>query len=297
MKAFFYNFKSIIFHLRFNISIALLPVFLWGYALTEADISRNFINGIIILHLLIYPASNGIYSYFDERKGVIYGFKGVKPASVFTLVASIILLLVGIYWASKVNISYFSIVLAFAILFFLFSFPSTGIKKRPFYAISFLGLTYGLLGFLAGWVCAFDLKGLLNPFHLGGAVSSAGFVAGFYTLSLVYRISEDSIPTGGLFVEKLGLVGVFRFVKIILPISGLIATIVIAGKFTLYELIGIIIYFLIGFLVVERFEKNFHLQKEFQNYRTIMNINLTNSIILSSYLFFRILAVNYLLID
>ncbi|MFN3134104.1 MAG: hypothetical protein ACK44H_00880 [Candidatus Kryptonium sp.] len=291
------NLRSTFFHLRFNVSLAFLPIFLWGYALTEADISRNFIFGLLILHFLIYPAINGVYCYFDDRKGVVYGLRNVKPASAFTLVISLVLLLVGIYFSSKINPTYFGVVISIVVLSFLFSYPSTGIKTKPFYGILTLALTYGLLGFIAGWVCAFDLKSLLNSFSIGGALSSAGFAAGFYTLSLVYRISEDSNLTGALFIEKLGSAATFRVSKIILLVSGVIATIVIAGKFTLYELIGVIIYFLFGFIGIDRFEKNFYLQKEWQNYKTVISINLTNSILLSIYLIFRILAVNYLFID
>lgn len=297
MRTFFEDLKNLVFHLRFKVSFALLPVFLWGYTLAEMEITKSFIIGAIILHLLIYPASNGIYAYFDERKGVIYGLRNISPASILTLVVSIILLIVGVYFSLKVNITFFSIVVAFIALFLLFSLPLTGIKKRPLYAVLFLGLTYGLLGFLAGWVSAKDLSELLEPFYLIGAISSAGFVAGFYTLSLVYRISEDSNPTGRFFIEKLGSAGVFKYVKVILPISAIAGTVVVAGKFTLYELIGAIVYFLILFLVIDRFEKNFYLQKEAQNYKTIIGINLTNSTILSVYLLFRILATHYFLID
>jgi len=289
--------KSAIFHLRFNVSLLFLPVFLWGYVLTGSDINQKFLRGILILHFLIYPAMNGIYAYFDRARGVISRIKNVEPASLFTLVVSVIFLVAGIYLSFNVNTAYFIIVLIISVLFFLYSYPGTGIKSRPFFGILFVSISYGLFGFLAGWVCAMDLGGLRDFFNIVAILSSVGFIAGLYTLSLVYRVSEDSDRRGDLFVEKLGSIRTFKFAKIILPLSALLATIVIAGKFSLYEIIGIVIYFLIGFLVIDRFEKNFHLQKEWQNYKTIMSINSTNSIVLSLYLFFRILAVHYLLID
>jgi 1,4-dihydroxy-2-naphthoate octaprenyltransferase len=297
MNSLINDLKSTFFHLRFSVSFAFLPIFLWAYALSEGDITKNFWYGILILHLLVYPASNGIYAYFDKRKGVISGIRGIKPASIFTLVVSLIFLVVGIYLSLKVNTSYFYAVLIFVLLSFLFSFPSTGIKIRPLYGILIVSISYGVVGFIAGWVCGSDLGKLKDWFYIAGVLASAGFVAGFYTLSLVYRVSEDSEKMGDLFVEKLGSAGVFRFAEIMLPISGLLATIVVAGKFTLYELIGVILYFLIWFLVIDRFRVNFYLQKEWQNYKTIMNFNLTNSVILSIYLFLRILAFHYLLID
>ncbi len=292
------RFKNLISPFRLNISLALLPIFLWGYALTESDITEKFLYGVLILHLLIYPATNGLYVYFEKRRKADLKIWGAKQPSFFIFAVSLILLAIGIYLSQRVNTSYFNVVVILSILLFLYSYPETGIKSSPFCGILLVSISYGLLGFIAGWVCALDLRGLFSDvFNIGGAIASTGFVSGFYTLSLVYKVSEDSIKTGDLFIERLGSVKTFKFVKIVLPISGFIATIVIAGKFTLFELAGIIIYFLFEILVMDRFEKNFYLQKERQNYRTILSISLTNSIILSGYLLFRIFAVYYLFID
>lgn len=290
--------KNLLSPFRLNISLALLPVFLWGYALTGADMTRKFLYGVLILHLLIYPATNGLYVYFERRKRADLKIWGAEQPSFFMFIVSLILLAVGVYLSQSVSTSYFNVVAILILLLFLYLYPETGIKSSPFYGISFVSISYGLFGFLAGWVCASNLKGLFSDiFNIAGAIASIGFVCGFYTLLLVYKVSEDSVKTGDLFIEKLGSGKTFKFVKIVLPISGLLATIVIAGKFTLFELAGIIIYFLIGILVIDRFEKNFHLQRERQNYRTALSIGLTNSVILSVYLLFRIFAVHYLFID
>ncbi len=290
--------KNLISPFRLNISIALLPLFLWGYALTEADITKRFFYGILLLHLFIYPAINGLYVYFEMRRKADLKIWGAKQPSFFIFIVSLILLAVGIYLSQSISVSYFNVIVILSVLLFVYLYPETGIKSSPFYGILFVSISYGLLGFLAGWVCASDLKGLFSDIaNVAGAIASIGFVSGFYTLSLVYKVSEDSIKTGDLFIEKLGSGKAFKFVKIVLPISGLIATIAIARKFTFFELAGVIIYFLIEILVIDRFEKNFYLQKERQNYRTVLSITLTNSVILSSYLLFRILAVHYLFID
>lgn len=290
--------KNLILPFRLNISLVLLPIFLWGYVLTESEITERFLYGVLILHLLIYPGINGLYVYFEGKRKASLKIWTAKPPSLFTFVVSLTLLAVGIYLSHGVNASYFNVVVILSSLLFLYSYPSTGIKSRPFYAILLVSISYGLLGFLAGWVCASDLNGLLSDaFNIGGAVASIGFVSGFYTLSLIYKVSEDSIKTGDLFIEKLGSGKTFKFVKIVFPVSSFIAAIVFAGKFTLFELAGIIIYFLVEILVIDRFERNFYLQKERQNYRTVLSISLTNSIILSSYLILRILAVNYYFID
>ncbi len=177
------KFKGLISPFRLNISIAVLPVFLWGYALTEADITEKFLYGALILHLLIYPAINGLYIYFERRKKADLRIWGAKQPSLFIFVVSLILLVVGIYLSQRVNASYSNVLIILSILLFLYLYPETGIKSRPFYGILFISISYGLLGFLAGWVCASDLKGLfMDIFNIAGAIASIGFVSGFYTL-------------------------------------------------------------------------------------------------------------------
>lgn len=294
MEVFFCRLKDVFYHFRFYISFAFLPIFLWGYAITEADISENFFIGLFALHFMIYPGLNGIYAYFDRGGKSIY--KEERNYSAFTFVVASLIFIFGIYLATKVNEFYLFAVSASVVLFSLFAFPFTGIKKKAFYSLLFIGLSIGFFTFTAGWACAIDLKNSLDLFYLGGAVSSFGFAIALYSLSLIYRLSENSVSSGDLFIEKMGFVKVFRLIKTTLLISTLVATIVFAGKFTLYELVGIIVYFLIGLFVLEGLEKNFYLQKELQNYKVIVRINVVNSVVLSSYLLFRILAVSYSLI-
>jgi hypothetical protein len=296
MKSFVMELKSTFFHLRFNISFAFLPLFLWGYVLSGADITARFWLGILILHLLIYPGMNGIYAYFDKRKGLISGLWDIKPASKFTFSVSLIFLLAGIFISFGSN-CFYALTIA-TLLFVLFSLPFTGIKSKPFWGILVLSFSYAIAGFGSGWLCGTNLNNFFKDlFNIVGFISAVTFVAGFYTLSLVYRISEDSERKGDHFIENLGETRAFGIAKVMLSIAGVTATVVVAGRFTLYELIGIILYFLIGFLAVDRFEKNFHLQKEMQNYRTVLSFNITNSTVLSVYLLFRIIASHFLFID
>ncbi len=296
MKSLFMELKSTFFHLHFNISFAFLPLFLWGYALSGADITTKFWAGVLILHLLIYPGVSGIHAYLDKRKGLILGLWDIKPASKFTFLVSLILLLAGLLISSRLN-CFYTLTIS-VILFILFSLPSTGIKLKPFWGMLTLSFSYAIAGFGSGWLCGSDLNGFFSDlFNVVGFISTLAFVAGFYILSLVYRISDDSERKGGHFIENLSENKAFGIAKVMLSIAGITATVVVAGKFTLYELIGIILYFLIGFLAVDRFEKNFHLQKELQNYRTVLSFNITNSTILSVYLLFRIIASHFLLID
>src|SRR4051794_15453220 len=65
--------RSTIQLLRFHFSLFLLPVYL--FALSQAPIINRFnaLLGFVILHLLVYPASNGYNSYMDRDETPIGG--------------------------------------------------------------------------------------------------------------------------------------------------------------------------------------------------------------------------------
>src|ERR1700684_1733623 len=71
--------RSTIQLLRFHFSFFLMPVY-W-FALSQVvnpDIKRALLI-FIILHILIYPSSNGFNSYMDRDEGSIGGLKSPLP--------------------------------------------------------------------------------------------------------------------------------------------------------------------------------------------------------------------------
>lgn len=72
--------RSTLLHLRFPFSLFLLPVFLFAVAVSQASFDVNFLLVFVILHFLVYPASNGFNSYFDKDEDSIGGLK--KPPKV-----------------------------------------------------------------------------------------------------------------------------------------------------------------------------------------------------------------------
>src|SRR6187402_1125927 len=63
--------------LRFHFSVFLMPVFLFAISQLEMVNWQNAFFTFLILHLLVYPASNGYNSYMDKDETPIGGLK--KP--------------------------------------------------------------------------------------------------------------------------------------------------------------------------------------------------------------------------
>src|SRR3954469_16180666 len=80
--------KSTLLHLRIPFSYFLLPVYLFAVSVSPNITEKRLLWVFIILHLLLYPASNGFNSYFDKDEKSIGGLKNPPPVQK------------GLYWTS-----------------------------------------------------------------------------------------------------------------------------------------------------------------------------------------------------
>ena len=74
------NAKDILLHLRLPFSLFLMPVYWFAISQTPNLDKPKAVWIFVILHLLIYPASNAYNSYFDKDEGSIGGLE--KPPAV-----------------------------------------------------------------------------------------------------------------------------------------------------------------------------------------------------------------------
>ncbi|MCS7313632.1 MAG: ubiquinone biosynthesis protein UbiA, partial [Acidobacteria bacterium] len=75
-------------HLRLHFSVVLLPLFLWGFRLTETRPSGAFWLGLLVVHVFLYGGANAFNSYFDRDEGPIGGLYRPPPVSTGTLVVA-----------------------------------------------------------------------------------------------------------------------------------------------------------------------------------------------------------------
>ena len=64
--------------LRFHFSFFLMPLYWFALSQVATIQTRDAVFIFIILHLLVYPSSNGYNSYMDRDVGSIGGVKEVK---------------------------------------------------------------------------------------------------------------------------------------------------------------------------------------------------------------------------
>jgi 4-hydroxybenzoate polyprenyltransferase len=213
--------RSIIQHLRFHFSFFLMPVFWFAFSQAALPDKPKAIWAFVILHFLVYPASNAYNSYFDKDEGPIGGVAKPLPVRIeLYYVANFIDFL-------AVILAYFfcSPVFALAILIYIlvskaYSHPLVRLKKYPF-------LSWFIVGFFQGAFVYLSVNQLINgqqflalKSFLPALLTSFNLWA-FYPITQIYQHEEDAKRGDITMSIKLGIRGTFVFTAILFLFSTL----------------------------------------------------------------------------
>jgi 4-hydroxybenzoate polyprenyltransferase len=206
--------KSTWLHLRFPFSYFLLPVFLFAVAESPNLNEPRLFWVFLILHFLLYPASNGFNSYFDKDEKSIGGLKNPPPVSK------------GLYWMALVLdiiailLGYFKISLLFAVMLLLYSLvsrayshPAVRLKKYPVVGWVTAGLFQGAFTFLMCYagINNFELFNLLTLKVLFPAMLTTLMLWANYPMTQIYQHDEDYLHGDLTLSRLLGIKGTFYF--------------------------------------------------------------------------------------
>src|SRR5262249_24076102 len=139
--------KSTLLHLRFPFSFFLLPVYLFAVCISPNVSGENLLWSFVIIHLLLYPASNGYNSYFDKDEKSIGGLKNPPPVKKDLYYTSLIMdgaaIVLALVFVSK---EFAVMLLIYGLASKAYSHPSIRLKK---YAI-------------AGWLTVVFFQGIFT---------------------------------------------------------------------------------------------------------------------------------------
>src|ERR1035437_7035345 len=109
--------KSTVQHLRLPFSFFLMPVFLFALSQSSTINWQTTAIAFVVLHLFIFPSSNGYNSYQDRDETSIGGLKHPPKVSIKLFYATLLLDFIGVLCALFVS-AYFSL---FILIFVLMS--------------------------------------------------------------------------------------------------------------------------------------------------------------------------------
>ncbi len=278
--------KNILLHLRIPFSFFLMPVYWFALSQTNQVNTGISIGVFILLHLLIYPASNAYNSYYDKDEGSIGGLENPPPVSKE---------LFYVAWALDILaiiIAYFLSGWILALALFIYSSVSKAysndkirLKKYPIISWITVGIFQGAFTYLTV-IQAIDnilISDLMQEKYLFPAVLSSFNLLGFYPMTQIYQHEEDA-KRGDLTMSRLlGIRGTFLFTAGIFLLVTIGFFFFFQGKeifnfsaFIVYLLVmsPVLVFFNVWFLKVLKNE-------QLADYKHTMQLNFLGSICLN----------------
>lgn len=201
--------------LRIPFSLYLMPIFWFALSATpDVDPVRAAVV-FIVLHLFVYPASNGYNSYYDRDEGSIGGIK--NPPKVTEALYWLVLFfdLAAVVVAAFLSWPFAAMVLLYLLVSKAYSYKGIRLKKYPVLSTLVVVVFQGAFTFLMvqeGAGTATDT--ILSSNNLLLALVSTLFLCGSYPLTQVYQHKEDAQRGDQTLSLTLGLWGTFIFAGI-----------------------------------------------------------------------------------
>ena len=185
--------KPLLLHLRLKWQVVLMPIFLWGFALSDGRIGPKFWVGLFVFHVLCYGGSTAFNSYYDQDQGPVGGLwdppRPTRALLFFSLAVQILgLIIIALFLSLPLLI----VALAMLALSTAYSHPAIRLKAHPWASLLAISVGQGLGGATAGWLCAQgDWTTLLAPRAALALIVAALITTGFYPLTQLYQRAED----------------------------------------------------------------------------------------------------------
>jgi hypothetical protein len=213
--------KSILQHLRFPFSFFLMPVF-W-FACSQA-LQHNISKAIwsfIILHLMVYPASNAYNSYFDKDEGPIGGIEKPLPVNIqLYYVANLMDVFAVILAYFTCGFNFAVAIIIYILISKAYSHPLIRLKKYPFLSWFIVGLFQGaFIYFSVNQLISSNNTAFFDQKTLLPALLTSLNLWAFYPITQIYQHDEDAKRGDITMSLKLGIRGTFAFTATLFLLS------------------------------------------------------------------------------
>ena len=277
--------KSTILHLRIPFFFFLLPVFLFACAVANEVNWLNFWLTFLILHFLVYPASNGFNSYFDKDEKSIGGLKNPPPVTTQLYWTALLFDLIGMTIGLLVSLEFVVMIFIYGLVSKAYSHPNIRLKKYPIVGWLAAGLFQGYFTYLLCYTALVEISVFETSswqIHFPGILSSA-LLLGSYPMTQVYQHEEDEMR-GDLTISRLlGVTGTFHFTAImfLLAMVGFVCFFVKfytlnLGITFLVFLAPVLVYFVAWYLRVRKNETE-------ANFKSTMTLNFISACLLAAF--------------
>lgn len=172
----------------------------------------------VIIHFLLYPASNGYNGYFDKDEGSIGGLKHPPKVNKSLYYTSLILDVAAVvlgFWF--INLDFAIMLLIYGLVSKAYSHPSIRLKRYAITSWVITGIFQGLFTFVMCYVG-------VNQFDIATAWKMKVIIPGLlttvmlwanYPMTQIYQHEEDARHGDTTISMKLGISGTFHFTAVL----------------------------------------------------------------------------------
>ncbi len=199
--------------LRFHFSFFLMPVYF--FALSQVN-HINWFNAaltFVILHLLVYPASNGYNSYMDRDTSPIGGLQKPMQPTKQLFVVTVLMDIISIALSFIVSYLFALGIFLYILASRAYSYRKIRLKKYPVVGYLTVVIFQGAITFFLVYHAADSNHTIQVP--VISMIASSLLIGGFYPLTQIYQHEEDIKDGVKTISYKLGYRGTFIFTGIV----------------------------------------------------------------------------------
>jgi 1,4-dihydroxy-2-naphthoate octaprenyltransferase len=220
-------------HLRLHFSLLLMPVYLFALSQSSSISASKAFLTFIILHILVYPASNIFNSFYDTDQGSVGGLKNPPPANKKMLSLANLFDLLAISLSLLLGIEFLIVLLTYIIASRIYSYRPIRLKRYSIIgfltiftfqgAVTYYLASLGVFGLSEGiqklsYICPTGV----NIHQMTFALLATSFQIGaIYPLTQIYQHESDLADGVTTLSYKLGYRGTFIFAGIMFGIATL----------------------------------------------------------------------------
>ena len=209
--------RSTIQLLRLHFSLFLLPVYL--FALSQLN-DRNRLQALlifVILHVLVYPSSNGYNSYMDRDEGPIGGLSKPMQPTKQLFYTSVIMDTIAVIISTSISFYFAAGILIYILASRAYSYRGIRLKKYPVIGYLTVIICQGALIFYLVYHGAGTSQVLNVP--ILPMIAATCLIGGYYPLTQVYQHKEDRNDGVKTISLLLGKRGTFIFCGIVFAMA------------------------------------------------------------------------------
>ncbi|HEY9045741.1 MAG TPA: UbiA family prenyltransferase [Ohtaekwangia sp.] len=190
-------------------------MFLFSLAISPNISEKPLLWTFLIVHLFLYPASNGYNSYFDKDEKSIGGLKNPPKVKKGLYYLSLLFDAIAVVLAVvKISVLFAVLIFIYGMISKAYSHPAVRLKKYPVGGWLTVSTFQGFFTFIMCYIGInrFPLENVLKPSVLIPAMLSSALLLGTYPMTQIYQHEEDRKRGDKTFSLLLGIRGTFLFV-------------------------------------------------------------------------------------